>query len=632
MVRPPSRESGYSLPPAYSFADELGHGENQFLVPDPRRTSTQSLTPSSIGGDDTETRRTLLVVYIHGFYGNDQSFQSFPAHVHNYLKNELSDNYVIHSKIYPRYKTYKAITLARDNFSSWLQPHESPTTDVVLVGHSMGGLLAADVALMPTNDPFFNPSYFNDIPFREQPFKKRLLHFVKKHSSEGVFGAARNHVLSHLEYGGCLADYPALNSRYSRIRALEDVDELQALRQQTRGATTSRNQPAARVRFVNYYTISTGRPKKAKSKSRNPSRNPSPEVDATGRLLEPAPVEEAELLVTPAMPTPDGDVATPGIQVAEPSGAEEKILSPTEGIKTEERSPHKAPMQYLDPFPASSDVADNEHVTLSHSTLTQHDDDSTFDLPAIPDLPLRPVSPDLDACPDKDAQRQAEKEAKRELKAYEQAVKNRDKAIKERQKLADKRRKKAEKEAHKAEKEQAKGGTREQAQRDAEAEQRQQEAEQRASEAADREREAAKRAGRLAPVVAPEPEQQQQHNEQREEIDQVTEQGQETSPPRGRAAPADHEARTIDAEKPAKERKFCVLPRRVGEGKDNTWVSIFMEGVDEVGAHCGLFFPGAHYEDLVGNLGRRVVEWAQESLSNRAILELAQSTDDLRVD
>ena len=80
--------------------------------------------------------------------GTDHSFQSFPAHVHRYLRDALIDTHVVHSKIYPRYKTYKAIEVARDNFSRWLQPHESPDTDVVLVGHSMGGLLAAEVALM----------------------------------------------------------------------------------------------------------------------------------------------------------------------------------------------------------------------------------------------------------------------------------------------------------------------------------------------------------------------------------------------------------------------------------------------------------------------------------------------------
>lgn len=88
------------------------------------------------------------MIYIHGFYGNDQSFQSFPAHVHSLLSTLLADTHVIHSKIYPRYKTYRAIDIARDKFSAWLAPHESPTTDIILVGHSMGGLLAAEVVLM----------------------------------------------------------------------------------------------------------------------------------------------------------------------------------------------------------------------------------------------------------------------------------------------------------------------------------------------------------------------------------------------------------------------------------------------------------------------------------------------------
>ncbi|KAI0397054.1 hypothetical protein F5Y17DRAFT_29688 [Xylariaceae sp. FL0594] len=121
------------------------------LYNDPRTSSTQSLTPSLPGYEEVE-RRILLVVYIHGFMGNDTSFQSFPAHVHRCLKLALCDSHVVHSKIYPRYKTYKTIDIARDNFSRWLEPLETPKTDVVLVGHSMGGLLAADVVLKPSTD------------------------------------------------------------------------------------------------------------------------------------------------------------------------------------------------------------------------------------------------------------------------------------------------------------------------------------------------------------------------------------------------------------------------------------------------------------------------------------------------
>lgn len=112
---------------------------------DPRTSSTQSLVPSL---SEAGNRRKLLLIYIHGFCGNDQSFQSFPAHVHAFLRTLLAPTHAIHTKIYPRYKTYRAIEVARDNFSAWLEPHESSGTDVILVGHSMGGLLAAEVILM----------------------------------------------------------------------------------------------------------------------------------------------------------------------------------------------------------------------------------------------------------------------------------------------------------------------------------------------------------------------------------------------------------------------------------------------------------------------------------------------------
>lgn len=143
-------------PPPYSAVDEargspVSPRQAHLLEPsilsskDPRASSSQSLVPST---SDSDARRTLLLVYIHGFYGTDQSFRSFPAHVHDFLRDALSESHVVHSKIYPRYKTYRSIEVARDNFSAWLEPHESPTTDVILVGHSMGGLLAAEIVLM----------------------------------------------------------------------------------------------------------------------------------------------------------------------------------------------------------------------------------------------------------------------------------------------------------------------------------------------------------------------------------------------------------------------------------------------------------------------------------------------------
>lgn len=134
--------------------------DRSLLVPHPfythasdsQNTCSQSLAPSWKNDD---IRRRLLIVYIHGFIGNDDSFGTFPLHVHHALKRRVANTHVVHSKIYPRYKTYKAFHLATDDFSKWLAIHENQKTDVVLVGHSMGGLLAADVVLMVRNYKHF---------------------------------------------------------------------------------------------------------------------------------------------------------------------------------------------------------------------------------------------------------------------------------------------------------------------------------------------------------------------------------------------------------------------------------------------------------------------------------------------
>jgi pimeloyl-ACP methyl ester carboxylesterase len=136
--------------PGGAESDASSLSSLQWASRDPRTSSTQSLAPSTDEHDSAGgvQKRKLLVVYIHGFMGDKSSFRSFPAHVHGFLKDLLAETHVIHTKIYPRYKTYKSIDVACDNFSKWLAPHESPTTDVVLVGHSMGGLLAAEVVLL----------------------------------------------------------------------------------------------------------------------------------------------------------------------------------------------------------------------------------------------------------------------------------------------------------------------------------------------------------------------------------------------------------------------------------------------------------------------------------------------------
>ncbi|KAL9005752.1 MAG: hypothetical protein Q9188_001463, partial [Gyalolechia gomerana] len=73
----------------------------------------------------------------------------------------------------------------------------------------------------------------------------RAFNFINKHS-EDLTKASKAYLTSHLEFGGCMADYQGLKGRYERIRSFELSHE-------------------RKVRFVNYYTASTGRPRKKKT-------------------------------------------------------------------------------------------------------------------------------------------------------------------------------------------------------------------------------------------------------------------------------------------------------------------------------------------------------------------------------
>ncbi|KAK5993406.1 hypothetical protein PT974_06836 [Cladobotryum mycophilum] len=600
---------------------------------DPRSSPSQSIiAPHS----ESDPRRTLLLIYIHGFYGNDQSFGSFPAHVHNYLTASLSDSHVIHSKVYPRYKTYKVIDVARDNFSAWLEPHESPTTDVILVGHSMGGLLSAEVALKPNyipqsqypfkhrilgtlsldspflglhpgivvsgisslfqpeqvppsqadasasltpespsisspiqsppvagpssrpDDPNFDPPFFNDTPFKEQPFFQRMVNFASKHSNEGLLNALGNHITHHLEFGGCLADYYGLLSRYNRIRELENVDEFNA----------SSTNTQARIRFVNYYTLSPGRPKPVQSPpegSRAQSQTdvstvPSTQPDGTSQRDE----QSTQGIRSPSpsssrLELHDGQPLQPEITITSNGSHEhqsEQHDSPPAGISMADNTDEtldpepEAPFSRLsllemDPIPinetqdtqtTTEQTAPSSQDTPQENTpqdsigdeLQQSPSLEGLDLPPISEPPPRPSTPDFTQYTNKDTRKQAEKEFSRVQKTYAQTLKQHTKTLKERQKLIEKHRKKLQKESDRLQKQAEK------LERDAEKEK------------------------------------QKLEKQEKKRLERDA-------------------AQAAQAEKPKKLRKFCNLPGKVNGVLDPTWVDVYMEGVDEVGAHCGLF-------------------------------------------
>lgn len=471
------------------------------------------------------------------------------------------------------------------------------TTSHSSVPGSPSSATSASVSHLP-HDPFFNQPFFNDSALQERPFMRRMLHFASKYRSEGLVQAAAKHVVSYLEFGSCLADLSGLESRYARLRALEDVDELQ-LQSQNRDPRT----PTTRVRFVNYYTLCTGRPKTPKSetpKAGTPDEFASPQQSGFN---------------TPS--TAAGTALSPESSFLQPNTTESHLRASQESPRPSITIEHRDTMgnatnhqTLLDanhkdsPTQANATQNDSFHnteaITSDINRLSMHDIDPTpidesttseqprpteeVELAPLPDPPTPPELPDVTIYTDKDERKQAEKEAKRLQRAYEHAVKDHAKAIREREKLLEKRRRRAQKEADKALK-----------------------------EAARQEKEALKEAEREA------------REEQRRLEKEVAEQQQARDwEDHRRAAEAEviAEARDLNSSRPKKLRKFCNLPRDGSKVTDPAWVDVFMADVDEVGAHCGLFFQGQHYEQLVGDVGSRIMGWVQEDLTKRAILEM----------
>ena len=698
--------------------------------------------------------------------GNETSFQSFPAHVHNILSQKFQEagvgTHVVHTKIYPRYKSRNKIEVARDAFSAWLTPHEDANSDIILLGHSLGGILSAEVVLKPAfagehrqhhhrilgtinfdtpflgmhpgvissglgslfrptpappapdaasaastsgnlepgplsspaavdisegrpesdtgyvqsparpsetlsattststlplssldfpiHDANYDPSYPNDVRLPQRSGWANIWHFLNKHTdgatltskSKALSRAAKSLVTSHLEFGGCLADYYGLRARYKRLKDLD------------------REHAEERFRFVNYYTVSTGRPKKVKAPqdSISEARGYPLEGHDTGVEgdLEDVPLqlpeEDAALLL---LDDTIGEIS--GEQIATNStNRHNHLLNAREASQLDEMAASDASsIARMSPAPvADSDEEEPATVTVAHDSATEviNQDDvdtihtDTFNderppqpsqsaivLPPISALPDAPPPFDSTLYTDKETRKLAEKEHLRSVKNHERLVKDRERAINDRKKLIEKReaalkkeqekRKDAEekelakadadakkkiKDAKKAEKEKGKESSRgKNDQADAEMK--------RLAEEAKRvEREAQRlNGGSVKDEAAP--------LAQRTATTE-TETSSNAAAAAAAAAAADQNdgALAMDdnninksssssppqkAKEKEKDRKFCILPDR-----DPNWIRVFMPGVDEVGAHCGLFtVDGARYEWFVGDVAGRVEDW-----------------------
>ncbi|KAH6915132.1 hypothetical protein BKA70DRAFT_1368913 [Coprinopsis sp. MPI-PUGE-AT-0042] len=128
------------------------------VPPNPIETTTQT-SDAPFSATDSQAviakppKDNLLVIFIHGFKGTDDTFEQFPQRIHHLLTESLT-NVNVECIIFPAYETKGDLDKAIIRFADWLTTltverevacgQGAGSTKIVLCGHSMGGLLAAD--------------------------------------------------------------------------------------------------------------------------------------------------------------------------------------------------------------------------------------------------------------------------------------------------------------------------------------------------------------------------------------------------------------------------------------------------------------------------------------------------------
>ncbi|KAI9001402.1 hypothetical protein BD414DRAFT_431911 [Trametes punicea] len=117
--------------------------------------STASVPDAQADAPQTDV---VLIVFIHGFKGTDSTFGEFPQRLEHIITESL-DNTTVESIVFPAYETKGELNAAVTRFADWLTDLTvrrevanglgggAGKASIVLCGHSMGGLLAADALI-----------------------------------------------------------------------------------------------------------------------------------------------------------------------------------------------------------------------------------------------------------------------------------------------------------------------------------------------------------------------------------------------------------------------------------------------------------------------------------------------------
>ncbi|KAF8457750.1 hypothetical protein BGX38DRAFT_1085844 [Terfezia claveryi] len=587
----------------------------------PQSQQLHLINPQSSLSSFGPKKRKLLLIYIHGFLGSTTSFNQFPKHLHTLLACLLSTScpqYTVHTKIYPRFKTRHPIGEAAEMLSEWLSEFEDEDeTDVILLGHSMGGLLAGEIVLLPRlhptdNDPrryrhrilglvgfdtpflgmhpgvvasgissLFRPSPKPDkrkettsmspTAYEEGPsaedlvLRKKPEHFdtgLAPRSDSGNRGI-RNFLTKHSgNIPGATMQYVMSHMEFAAC--LAEPMGLSTRYRRLRGLEDGKELSAPggnagiggyRVRFVNYYTVCYGRDKEKEKEKEQEKEREEKHLDING-ISPPS---------TPGEGTPRSSTSTP------------PPLPPPHIIPVVPRNQG----DQMPPLPQSPQQPEAPQDPLAILNARSQ----RYSLPPIPPRPVPPpLHEDLSHITDQKLQKLHMKENKQLWKEHWRREKVHSKLIKDREKVL-----------HKLD-------------------------------------------GKVAECPKPTPSKEKDVKgcEKAEKLKTEKEK----------------------MKKERKERKFCLVPKEAkggeglredvggGEVRDETWVKVPMGNVDEVGAHCGLFMAGAEifetpraekpqekgaawgssdvqYERLVGDLAERIEGWVKEHVGGLQAMEVA---------
>ena len=491
---------------------------------------------------------------------------------------------------------------------------------------------------LPIRDPNYDPPYTNDIRQPNRSGWAKALHFVNKHAdgatlvakSNALSHALKSYVTSHAEFGGCLADFKGLRARYRTLRELED------------------GRDGERIRFVNYYTACNGRPRRRTPSPRRRKASPEDQVDEQRAAVErdlrdmqlQPPDEEAILSTLDGSVEEYADHDT--TVVSHPIDDQHPTAEEAEDKDNNSKSDASSTVRLS---PAPTEDSDDEdpprtttpiHVPTENASIDEDEQDD-HDLlsspenppqPSNPALPLSPIPtplatpPPFDPFPypDPTALKTAEKEHARLLKQHAHEVKDHSRAIKARQKLISKHERSTQKEAAKATKKATKLDAKSQKLAEKTANDDEDEGDDHVKHEKRRLRKEKSRMEREARRLRGEESGGDDIDTDDDNADPSTTEDPPISvpptPPRRKPSKSKAKKPTID-----KDRVFCILPssslsavsnphNEKKDAPDPTWVRVFLPGVDEVGAHCGLFFvDGSRYEWFVGDVAGRIVGW-----------------------